>query len=77
MPKNDLAAQREALKADIRRLKGGKKGSVGQAAMEAEQSEESNSDDALANTNASHFTVALGKAGQIFNQVLTFLILLC
>ena len=47
--------------------------------MEAEQSEESNSDDALANTNASHFTVALGKAGQLFfNQVLTFfLILLC
>lgn len=56
MPKDDLKAQREALKADILRMKGGKKST---ATAQSEASEESSEEDALANTNQSHFTVNL------------------
>ena len=53
MGKKELQAEREALKADIRRLKNGKKG--------AAESEQTESEDELANTNASHFSIHLGK----------------
>jgi len=54
--KDDLKAEREALKADIRRLKGGKKSSA-----QDSNNTQTESEDELATTNNSHFSVALGK----------------
>lgn len=59
MDKQHLKAEREALKADIRRLKGGKKSN----AQGSNQSSES--EDELANTIASNFSIALGKSQSI------------
>lgn len=66
MPKDDLKAQREALKADILRMKGGKKST---ATAQSEASEESSEEDALANTNQSHFTVNLSKYKSILKGI--------
>lgn len=52
--KKDIKAEREALKADIMRLKTGKNTGAHQSPAESE--------DELANTNASHFSVALGES---------------
>ena len=52
LPKSELFEEREKLKADIMRMKGG-----GGAGRDSQDSE----DDQLANTNASNFTIALGK----------------
>ena len=54
LPKSELFEEREKLKADIMRMKGG--GGAG-AGRDSQDSEE----DQLANTNASNFTIALGK----------------
>ena len=60
MNKDDLKKQREALKADIRRMNRGPGGRRDESDVEGGQ-RSSDSDDQLANTNQSHFTVALGK----------------
>ena len=57
MGKDDLKAEREALKKDIMRMKGGRKSNGQQSPRSATESE-----DELANTNASNFTIALGKS---------------
>lgn len=49
LQKEDLKKQREALKADILRMKGRK------------EETPPDSEEELANTNNSHFTIALGK----------------
>lgn len=57
--KVNLKKQRDALKADIMKLKaGGKKSAAG------EDKRSYDSEDELANTNASNFTIQLGKCQQ-------------
>ena len=53
--RDDLKAEREALKKDIMRMKGGRK-SQNTSPRTATESE-----DELANTNASNFSIVLGK----------------